>query len=210
MALQDLISEGNIGLTKAVERYDPDRGVKVSTYAAWWIKQSINILVIKTQITNLTSELASLRLAYQDQHAIVTTKTPPPPPAKKKSRRVGTSTSEETMRSILEDLTGKKWPSIRPTWLTSQETQHKLEIDCYCAEFKIGIEYQGAQHYTTGKYAKTPQILADIQRRDREKLLLAAANGVQLIRIDHMYTSKDIPAMRAHLKSRLEELNRFE
>jgi len=41
LTLQDLISEGNIGLIKAVDRYDPTKGGKLSTYAAWWIKQSI-------------------------------------------------------------------------------------------------------------------------------------------------------------------------
>ena len=41
LPLLDLISEGNIGLTKAVERYDPAQGAKLSTYAMWWIKQSI-------------------------------------------------------------------------------------------------------------------------------------------------------------------------
>jgi len=41
LPVMDLISEGNIGLIKAVERFDPEKGGKLSTYAAWWIKQSI-------------------------------------------------------------------------------------------------------------------------------------------------------------------------
>ena len=41
LPVTDLISEGNIGLIKAVERFDPEKGGKLSTYASWWIKQSI-------------------------------------------------------------------------------------------------------------------------------------------------------------------------
>lgn len=48
LTIQDLIAEGNIGLMKAAEKFDPDAGCRFSTYGSWWIKQAIRRALTNT------------------------------------------------------------------------------------------------------------------------------------------------------------------
>ena len=85
LALADLIEEGNLGLIRAIDSFDPSVGVRFSTYAAWWIKQSIKrALLLDSGPISVPTYMVELINQYRQVVADLQTKladnpTPPTP-----------------------------------------------------------------------------------------------------------------------------------
>src|SRR6266581_6762148 len=131
LPLLDVISEGNIGLMTAVDRFDPSKGAKLSTYAAWWIRQSI-----KRALSN-QGKTIRLPIHFGDKIS--------------KMRRVALQMSEELGREPTDDELGEeigiasgkvsqlKTVSIRPASLDAPTSDDDL------TEFGESVEDEQAR-----------------------------------------------------------------
>jgi RNA polymerase primary sigma factor len=101
VSLMDLIQEGNIGLTRAAEKYDDQKAVRFSTYSAWWIKQAISRFIeSKKRAVRLPNrkeeQLRKINYTYYD----LSQKFARPPSEEEIAKEVGIKTSE--VRFLLE------------------------------------------------------------------------------------------------------------
>ncbi|MFP4139203.1 MAG: RNA polymerase sigma factor RpoD/SigA [Phycisphaerae bacterium] len=123
MTLGDLVAEGNLGLLRAVEEFDPEQGVRFSTYAAWWIKQSIKRALINAgQPIHIPAYLVKLIRKWRRAHSELENALGRPPTVKEMSKKLS--------------ITAKKADIIRqgllavnaPSQMGAEETQAISEV----------------------------------------------------------------------------------
>ena len=105
------------------------------------------------------------------------------------TRRNNESEGEWISRKTLEHMFERQFFNVRPDFLRNPETGRNLEIDCYCAELKFGVEYNGAYHIV----GETKQVVYKQSSRDNKKLDLADAAGVYILTVPHTVRIRDIP-----------------
>lgn len=103
------------------------------------------------------------------------------------------SKGEEICCSVMEKIYGMPFYTVRPNFLKNPETGRNLEIDCYNPELKIGVEYNGKQHYIFPNFTgMSKEEFYNQLRRDRFKRESCDANGIYLITVPYTVKHQDI------------------